>query len=156
MITRLCLPLLCAVLSLSVWAGDAPDPRREAAAELLKSINAEVMMNDMIQRALTMELQKNPAMAPYEKVFKAFYDQYLSYGAIREELIDLYVEAFTLEEIRQITAFYRTPAGAKAMRLSPQLFQKGMQIGQRNVAEHIDVLQRMIAEEAERLQALQQ
>ncbi|TNE78792.1 MAG: DUF2059 domain-containing protein [Gammaproteobacteria bacterium] len=148
----LCLSLFCSLMSLPGWA----DPERDAAAELLRSINAQVMINDMIQRALAQELQKNPALAPYEQVFKAFYEQYLSYDAIREDLIDLYAEAFTLEEIQQITAFYRTPAGAKAMRLAPELFQKGMQIGQRNVTENVDELQRMIAEEAERLQSLQQ
>ncbi|WP_461481048.1 DUF2059 domain-containing protein [Porticoccus sp.] len=143
---------LSMVLSLVSAPGFA-DPEREAARGLLESIHAEQVMNDMIQRALVVELENNPALAPYQGVFKAFYDQYLSYPAISEQLIDLYTEAFTLEEIQQITAFYQTPAGAKAMRLSPELFQKGMQIGQRNVAENIDVLQRMIADEAERLQS---
>lgn len=145
----------CAVFglaSLNVWA----DAEREAARALLESINVEHVMNDMVQRALAVELENNPALAPYRPVFQSFYDQYLSYQAIREQLIDLYAETFTLEELQQITAFYRTPAGAKAMRLSPELFQKGMEIGQRNVAEHLDVLQQMIATEAERLQSLQQ
>ncbi len=147
-----CLAMVLCLFSAPGFA----DPEREAARALLDSIHAEQVMNDMVQRALAVEMENNPALAPYQGVFKAFYDQYLSYDAISEQLIDLYTEAFTLEEIQQITAFYQTPAGAKAMRLSPELFQKGMQIGQRNVAEHMDVLQRMIVDEAARLQLMQQ
>lgn len=42
----------------------------------------------------------------------------------------LYGKHFTLQEIKDLTAFYKTDTGQKAMRVLPQLMQESMALGQ--------------------------
>ena len=47
------------------------------------------------------------------------------------EIVPLYSRHFTLDEMKAITEFYRTPAGKKALQAMPQLMMESMQIGQK-------------------------
>ena len=49
--------------------------------------------------------------------------------AMLDDFAALYAEKFTLEELRQVTDFYRSPAGAKFVQAVPELIQAGAQIG---------------------------
>jgi len=50
---------------------------------------------------------------------------------IEKEMIPLYSRFFSVEQMKQIAAFYRTPAGASALQVMPQLMPEAMAIGQR-------------------------
>jgi len=50
---------------------------------------------------------------------------------IEKEMIPLYSRFFSAEQMKQIAAFYRTPAGARALQVMPQLMPEAMAIGQR-------------------------
>ncbi|MCE3265204.1 MAG: hypothetical protein K0R43_4283 [Pseudoduganella sp.] len=50
---------------------------------------------------------------------------------MEKEMIALYSRHFTPDELKQIAAYYRTPVGAKSMRLMPQVMAESMAIGQR-------------------------
>ncbi|WP_197065225.1 DUF2059 domain-containing protein [Massilia sp. 9096] len=47
------------------------------------------------------------------------------------EMVPLYAETFTLDEIRQLTAFYASPVGQKTLEVMPALMGRGMEIGNR-------------------------
>jgi hypothetical protein len=47
------------------------------------------------------------------------------------EMIALYSRHFTVDELKQIAAYYRTPVGTKSMQLMPQVMAESMAIGQR-------------------------
>jgi hypothetical protein len=49
---------------------------------------------------------------------------------ILAETVPLYARTYTADELRQITAFYRSPVGAKMLANAPKLMGEGMQIGQ--------------------------
>jgi hypothetical protein len=49
--------------------------------------------------------------------------------AMLDDFAALYAEKFTLEELRQVTDFYKSPAGAKFVQAVPELIQAGAQIG---------------------------
>ena len=53
------------------------------------------------------------------------------------EMVPLYARHFTLDEIRQLTALYRSPLGAKMLTTMPVLMQEGMQIGQKVMVPRI-------------------
>lgn len=44
--------------------------------------------------------------------------------------VEIYKQAFTPDEVRELIEFYRTPVGAKSVRVIPVIFQQGMQLGQ--------------------------
>lgn len=60
-----------------------------------------------------------------------------------KEMVPLYARHFTADEIRQLTAFYHSPVGAKALSVMPQLMMEGMQLGQRVIMPRV---QKMAAE----------
>jgi len=53
------------------------------------------------------------------------------------ESVPLYARTFTADELKQITAFYRTPLGAKMLATMPKLTGEAMQIGQQIAARRI-------------------
>ena len=52
----------------------------------------------------------------------------------------LYARHFTVAELHQIAAFYRTPVGTKLLTTMPQLMQETMQISQRVILPRISAL----------------
>lgn len=63
---------------------------------------------------------------------------------LKAEMPALYARHFTLAEIREIERFYKTPAGAKVMQVTPQLTAESMQLVQRLVMPRMSaVLERI-------------
>ena len=60
----------------------------------------------------------------------------MSWKALRGDFAQLYAESFTEPELREVTAFYQTETGQKAIRLMPSLMARGMALGQQAVADH--------------------
>ena len=62
------------------------------------------------------------------------------YKAMIESVATLYAGSFSVEELREIEAFYRRPVGQKFLETSPGILQQGIQIGDdggRKAAEDI-------------------
>ena len=54
------------------------------------------------------------------------------------EIAPLYARNYTVAELKELTAFYRTPLGRKMLALSPRLSAESMAIGQRIVAPRLN------------------
>jgi len=52
------------------------------------------------------------------------------YNAMMESVVTLYASKFSVQELREIEAFYRKPAGQKFLQTSPGLLQQSIQIGE--------------------------
>ncbi len=50
---------------------------------------------------------------------------------LENEMLALYARHFTADELKQMAAYYRTPAGSKTIRLMPQVMGEAMAISQR-------------------------
>ena len=62
------------------------------------------------------------------------------YNAMIDRIATVYASSFSVEEMREIDAFYRKPAGQKFLEKSPAIMQQAMQIGEdgsRKAAEEI-------------------
>ncbi len=57
-----------------------------------------------------------------------------------DEMVPLYAANYTVDELRQLTAFYQTPVGKKTMALTPRLTAEGMALGQRVVMPRLEKL----------------
>jgi uncharacterized protein len=65
------------------------------------------------------------------------------------EMVPLYANNYTTEEIRQLTAFYQSPVGRKMMSLAPKLTAEGMAIGQRVVTPRLGKLMQEVMQEVQ-------
>lgn len=140
-------------LTLLTFTGSASadtDARKEAE-QMLAGLNMDSALTQSMEEMLNLQLAQRPSLAPFKGVMLDFLKKYMSYDSLKEEMIDIYADAFTATELREINAFYRTPTGVKTIRLLPELMAKGGQLGARKVQEHMEELQDMLTAEAKRL-----
>jgi len=124
------------------------------AEKLLELSGTKEVMEQMTDMVLAQELQNNPTLVPFENVMRQFFQKYLSYESTKDEMVSLYVEVFSKEELSELNAFYSTKLGQKAVKTMPGLMQKGGEMGTQRVQDNLAELQQMIADEAERLKQL--
>jgi hypothetical protein len=146
-----CIGVLAITLSLA-WLSPvrADTASHEAAAKkLLATLNMREMMDKGIQQVLEMQIRQQPAIAPYRQTMLEFLQKYMSWDTLEGDLVKLYTDTFTEDEINQLIAFYDTPVGKKAVKALPELMMKGAQLGQMRVQQHIGELQQAIMKQAQ-------
>lgn len=129
---------------------------QKAANELLDTMDINTLLSGSIDSMLQLELSKNPSLKPFEKVMRTFFNKHMSGESLREPFIDIYVETFTEKELKLINKFYSSPIGKKTLKETPALLSKGAALGQQRVQENLPELQKMIEQEANKIQKLQQ
>ena len=153
----------------------AIDPATLAASqELFEAMNHRVIMTGMMRQmsqgmAQSMRAgaesainnnpklnaeQKTQALAKMETELPALITSMQTVmndpGMIDEilaETVPIYARTFSADELKQMTAFYRTPVGAKMLASMPQLMAQGMQVGQQVVARRIGPLVQKMQQE---------
>ena len=144
------------ITALGVSSMSLADAASEKEAEkLLDMVGTQAVMEQSMSQMLDIQLQQNPALAPYKGVMMEFLNKNMSYESLKPELIKTYSEEFTSSELREINAFYLTDVGKKSIEKMPKLMMQGGQLGATRVQENINDLQAMIQAESERIQKLQ-
>jgi uncharacterized protein len=132
------LAFLLALFAPAVFAqGTAPDPQRVAAAKELMEVTGVNKQLEEVIAVMGQGFRTGAADAAGQakaeeagKEFDAHMKRLMSYRqAMLDDFAALYAEKFTLEELRQVTDFYKSPAGAKFVHAVPELIQAGAQIG---------------------------
>ncbi|MET4107250.1 DUF2059 domain-containing protein [Hymenobacter sp. UYP22] len=120
--------------------------QRKAAEELLAASNSEKNLTESIDRMLASQIEQNPGMKAVEPEMRAYITKYMSWNAMKEDMVQLYAREFTEKELKELAKFYQTPIGRKTIDKMPQLMTASMEIGQRRMQEHLPELQQAIAE----------
>ena len=137
-------PWLIAVLAAALLWSDVAQAQKSAddhalrvntARELLDVTGAakqfDVVMPQMTQQMAEIFIRQKPEHAGeirdvFGLMLKRFIDR-------REELIDkiavIYAEKLTVADMREVTQFYRSPAGARFVAAMPELTSEAMKIG---------------------------
>ena len=144
------------ITALGVSSMSLADVASEKEAEkLLDMVGTQAVMEQSMSQMLDIQLQQNPALAPYKGVMMEFLNKNMSYESLKPDLVKMYSEEFTSSELREINAFYSTDVGKKSIEKMPKLMMQGGQLGATRVQENINDLQAMIQAESERIQKLQ-
>ncbi|TWU60097.1 hypothetical protein Poly51_03710 [Rubripirellula tenax] len=143
-----------AVATANDSSADAPqDSHAAAIEEFLVTMRMEETTRRSIDQMLAMQIQQNPQMEMFADVMKAFLQKHLSFDKIKGEMITIYRDTFTEDEIRQLTAFYQTPVGRKAAERLPALAAASAQIGGKRVQANMAELQAAMAKKQAEMQA---
>lgn len=121
---------------------------RQAAEQLLGMMNMDKLLSDSLDQMLQMQIKQNPAIAPYEPQMRAFFNKYMSWASLKEDMVKIYMDEFSEEELKELLAFYQTPIGRKTIQKMPSLLAKGAELGQQRVQQHLPELQQAIQESA--------
>ena len=143
----ICLPLLLVLL------GAAPQPapvspHEKAAREVLQVVGGESLAMGGAEAMLAVML-RDPEMAPYEDVIRAWFQKVFSEAEIESAMVELYMERFSEKELREIAAFFKTPAGRKAIAAMPDLIKEASGIGMKLAEEHGEDFDEMLAKAKE-------
>jgi hypothetical protein len=139
--------LLSAVAIATVVASTAladAKSQRKAAEEMLNAMGVEAQMT----KAIDIQIEAQAKTAPQLKEpMKKFFDKHTGYASMKEEIITNYAEAFTEKELKEITAFYKTPVGKKLAGKLPELSGKSMELGGKRVMENQAELIKILTDE---------
>lgn len=143
----------------------AVDPAALAAtSELFEAMNYRAVAQGMLEQmrrtmpglmtqSATAAIDNNPKLTAaekkdaHEKLNKelpqavALFNGVFGDPSLVDEMVrataQIYARHFTVEELHQIAAFYRTPVGTKMLATMPQLMSESMQVGQQVVMPRV-------------------
>jgi uncharacterized protein len=118
---------------------------RKAAESLLGLMGMDTVLSQSVDQMLAMQVQQNPALAPYQAQMKAFLSKYMSWASLKDDMAKIYMAEFSESELNELNKFYQTPLGKKTVQKMPALMAKGAEIGQKRVQEHLPELQAALA-----------
>jgi len=138
----------CAVVLLSVMtvtAQDEPVPSDvQAYARAKRALVVELLRVTSAQRQAQEMLDVMLAMLP-EDVQDTLRETFKPDEMVRE-VIPVYEKYLSVEDLRALLAFYRSPAGQKLLRIQPDLTKDAMIVmkayAERRVAETLDAAKR--------------
>ena len=125
----------------------APAPAALAAAKELVTLKGggamfEPLIPGVIESAKNQLVPTNPQLAgPLNEIAAQLHKEY---GPKRNELLDLvaatYAKHFTEAELKEIAAFYKTPAGKKMLAQEPAALKESLDAAQHWANEFSDVV----------------
>jgi len=160
MFTSRRLPSIAAVLVLTLLMA-APSAAQSPSAEGMaaaRELVTTMRLSDQLKALMPMIMNsmKTAMLAgrspEFVRDFEAFVPKLMAEfdsrtGEFTDVLATVYAANFTAQELRDMTAFYRTPTGQKMLERLPTVMQQSMQLGQtygKKIGD--EVMQRMIEE----------
>jgi hypothetical protein len=139
------------------FAEEAPsETRLDLATELLELLDVERSMLGGATAMADAMIAQNPMLTPYRSVLLEWSRKHLTWESLQPRFAEMYAEAYTEKELRDLIAFYRTPTGRKAVEVGPDLMQRGAMVGNEVAQENMPELERMIEARTAELEALGQ
>jgi len=128
-------------------SGGDDHSHRQAAETLLLVLGVDKSLPQIATQMLDNQLKQHPQLAPQREVLQRFLTTYFTWESVKEDTISAYTHEFTEQELKQLTAFYKTPLGRKASDKLPKLAFVAAEIGLNHVQEHQAELRQMIEAE---------
>lgn len=143
------LALGCAAVS-----AETEDARHESAAQLVRLMDVPATMSGGAEAMADAMISQNAMLRPYKSVLIDWFAEVFAPANFEHQLVDIYAEAFSEDEILDLLAFYKTPTGQKMVQQQPELMKKGAALGEKLAEEKSSLLQEMIQRRALELEKL--
>jgi len=117
---------------------------KAAALKLLESMNYKDISDKTVEFYTKRLVSANSKFTKVEGKIKAFYTKYLGWNAVKDDLASLYAKYFTKQEIEDLTKFYQTSTGKKALKTMGKLTYEGQKIIQTNYSNHLNELKSIL------------
>jgi hypothetical protein len=141
------LELTTLILFFSVSSVNANEKRStKVVYELFKVMEMPVTYQESIEKMLEVQIKQNPSIAPLKDTMLKFFNKYMGWESMKEDMAKIYMKNFTDKELKELIIFYKTPIGRKTAMLMPVLTSEGAALGQKRVQENMHELQMMIKE----------
>ncbi|SFV68552.1 hypothetical protein MNB_SV-13-659 [hydrothermal vent metagenome] len=121
------------------------------ANELLKTMHMEKTYEGMIANITQIQIQRNQKLKMIEPTIHAFFDKYMGWEALKDDMATMYAKRYSSEELAEVIAFYKTEVGQKTLAFMPEIAIKGTEIAQKKLSAHIGELKEMVEAEMKKL-----
>jgi len=128
--------LLLAWLAPHLVVADAAS-HRAAIERLFTLTRMQQKIDESVQTVAMLQLQQNPELAPRRDALTAFLEQHIGWNALHEDLVQMYLQTFSEQELETINAFYSTPAGQKIITAVPQLVQQRNRLAMQRLQDNM-------------------
>jgi uncharacterized protein len=122
-----------------------------AAQELFKAMKLQENLSETSAAMIDSEIGRNPGLTPYRDVMLTWLKKYMTWDTMLPELTKMYTETFTEAELKQMAAFYGSPAGKKSLEKLPEMMQRTAMTGARLSQAHSDELRAAMTAKSEEL-----
>jgi len=116
----------------------------EAAYELLKAMNTKKVYENAVNAYTQRLVYANSKLKKVEDKIKAFYNKYIGWSSIKNDLAKLYAKFYTADELKDIANFYKTKTGKKVLKTMAQLNYEQLMLTQNKIKPHLKELQKII------------
>lgn len=141
----LCIAMLF-VTAPSVSAQDQNQEYKEVLAKMMTLSGAMASTDAMLSQISTMMKQTSPNVPnTYWESFSAKFKEIIG-NKLVEMYVPIYQKYLTLDDLKQIVAFYESPIGQKLGVATPLMAVEGMKIGQKLGMEIVTELQNDLKE----------
>ena len=122
----------------------------EAAYKLLDEMNLKKVYDDAVNGSTQRLIQANEAFKGIEGKIKDFYKKYIGWDSVKKDLAKLYSKYYTPEELKDITAFYKTKTGKKVLATMGKLSYEGQMLTQKRLRPHLNELKKILDDAVEK------
>lgn len=139
---RIGVSVLLSLCIASLGYGDS-QTHRQAAEEVLRLTKVDQMLGPLIDQIQQVQIQQLQQMNLSGEAYSAaqrhlqrindLVARELRWQEIKNDYVELYTDAFTEQELRQLIQFYSTPLGNKVVEQMPVLMEQSMQLGQKKM-----------------------
>jgi uncharacterized protein len=115
--------------------------------KILDQVMAQIkqMQGQLMAQAGIPESEKEKAMALQDKL-QALMVEAFDMKKIEPQFIDIFTSVYTIEELKAMSDFYKTPEGKSMIEKQPQVAQKSVQIAQNIVQGLLPEIQKLVEE----------
>ena len=117
-----------------------------AAREYLEVVNIQKVAATGAETMMEQQIDSNPQMAPYRAAMMSWAREIFASDEARDAFSRLYAEEFTEAELRELTAFFRTPLGKRLADSQTSMARRGSELGRKLAEAHQgDLMARLAA-----------
>ena len=117
---------------------------RQEVQKLFQLTRMEQKIDESVDTILALQLRQNPSLVSHEAIVREFLEQNIGWESIRAGLEDMYMRAFSEQELREMNAFYITPTGQKVIERLPMLVQERNAVSLQRLQRNIGDLQQRV------------
>jgi len=150
---------LCSVLSMALLSGQASADaagHKAQAERFLELVNADrlaVPVYAQVQQMFAQRFEQTQAPASkrallerYQSKADAELDKAIGWEQVKPDLITLYTETFTEQELSQLNDFYESALGKKMLTKLPELNARSAQVTQAKLESAVPKVNKLLAE----------
>lgn len=109
--------LLCIIFVLNIHASESLS--KKLAIEYIKIAKVKETFDETIKASINQTLRQDPTLE-YQEV-EEYFNKYMGWDSMEEIVINLTIEAFTDQELKDVINFFKTPSGKAFANKSPWL-----------------------------------